>query len=181
MDYACAIEDQDAGSELTRAVQRFWETEAIGIKEKSNPNESNFVRNIHFLDGEGHYEVGLPWKDRTLPNSTGYTMCLRRLRQLQSRLKKDRDLFQDYDQIIREQEKTAIVEQTNCKETSGHFLPHQGVIRQDKETTKLRIVFEFPLSPLKTIFRLTTGWRKGLIPYPYCLILSYYSANTQLG
>ena len=147
LDYACAIEDQDADSGLTRAVQRFWETEAIGIKEKLNPNESNFVRNIHFLDGEGRYEVGLPWKDGTLPNSTGYTMCLKRLRQLQSRLKKDRDLFQDYDQIIREQERTGIVEQTTCNETSGHFLPHQGVIRQDKETTKLRIVFDGSAKP----------------------------------
>ena len=146
-DYTCAIENQDADSELTRAVQRFWETEAIGIKEKSNPGESNIVRNIHFLDGEGRYEVGLPWKDEILPNSTGYNMCVKRLRQLQSRLKKDRNLFQDYDQIIRDQEKTGIVEQTNCNENSGHFLPHQGVIRQDKETTKLRIVFDGSAKP----------------------------------
>ena len=174
-DYACTIENKDADSELTRAVQRFWETEAIGIKEKSNHNESNFVRNIHFLDGEGRYQVGLPWKDEILPNSTGYNMCVKRLHQLQSRLKRDRNLFQDYDQIIRDQEKSGIVEQTKCDETSGHFLPHQSVIRQDKETTKLRIVFDGSAKPSEDDLSINDCLEKGpnSVPLLFDIIIRF--------
>ena len=174
-DYACTIESQDADSELTRAVQRFWETEAIGIKEKSNPNESNFVRNNNFLDGEGRYEVELPWKDEIIPNSTGYNMCVKRLRQLKSRLKSGRNLFQDYDQIIREQERTGIIEQTKCNETCGHFLPHQGVIRQDKQTTKLRIVFDGSAKPSKDDFSINDFLEKGpnSVPLLFDIIIRF--------
>ena len=122
------IGNQDS-EELTRAVKQLWETEAIGIEEKTKPNESNFVSDVQFLDDEGRYEVGLPWKEETAPKSTGYNMCVRRLRQLQSRLKKDKTLFEDYNEIIREQERAGIVERTNDNENSGYFLPHHGVIR----------------------------------------------------
>ena len=65
-DYVCAIVNQDANSELTRPVQRFLETEAIGIKEKSNPSESNIACNIHFLDSECRYEVRVTLEGRNI-------------------------------------------------------------------------------------------------------------------
>ena len=110
---------------------------------------------------ENRYEVGLPWKAETVPKSTGYNMCVKRLRQLQSRLKKDKTLFQDYDNIIREQESSGIVEQTNDTENNGYFLPHHGVIRQDKETSKLRIAFDGSAKPSEDDFSLNDCLEKG--------------------
>ena len=52
----------------------------------------------------------------------------------------------EYDKIIREQLKQGIVEYVDDLEKPQlfngkyHYLPHHGVIRQDSDTTKLRIV-----------------------------------------
>ena len=41
---------------------------------------------------------------------TAFEMSVKRVHQLQSRLKKDKALFRDYDHIIREQEREGVVE-----------------------------------------------------------------------
>ena len=54
-------------------------------------------------------------------------------------------ILQEYDNIIREQLKKGIVEAvTDSSATGGqvHYLPHHTVVRSDKTTTKLRIVYD---------------------------------------
>ncbi|CAB3978969.1 Hypothetical predicted protein, partial [Paramuricea clavata] len=59
---------------LTDSLQRFWETESIGIKNDtfSETQTTEFLPEIHFDKGEGRYEVNLPWKPDCFPKSTGY-------------------------------------------------------------------------------------------------------------
>ena len=61
-----------------------------------------------------------------------------------SRLRQDKDVFTEYDSIIKSQLKQGIVEAARPSEDMGHvhYLPHHAVIRHDKETTKLRIVYD---------------------------------------
>ena len=64
---------------------------------------------------------------------------------LKSRLKKDEKLFQEYDSIFRAQLEARIIErvpETEEKLEGTHFLPHHGVLRDDRQTTRLRIVFD---------------------------------------
>ena len=89
-------------------VERFWETEAIGVENKPKHDRTDFLHNTKFKAEGGHYEVKLPWKQEKTPRSTGFEMSVKRLRQLQSRLKKDKALFRDYDHIIREQERVKV-------------------------------------------------------------------------
>ena len=54
--------------------------------------------------------------------------------------------MKEYDEIIRKQEE-GIVETVDCldvpnKPGSVHYIPHREVIREDKDTTKLRIVYD---------------------------------------
>jgi hypothetical protein len=117
----------DSGShdKLTNIVQRFWETETIGVEGKAKSCQTDFLCETRFKAEVGRYEIKLPWKQEKPPTSTGYDMSVKRLRQLQSRLKKDKTLFQDYDRIIREQEHDGIVEQTSKKKmtvTSFHII-----------------------------------------------------------
>ena len=72
-----------------------------------------------------------------------------RLLSLHFRLKKDTDLLRVYDKIIREQEQTGIVERFPEEESSSnvdkgrvYYSPHHAVIRKDRETTKVRIVYD---------------------------------------
>ena len=52
----------------------------------------------------------------------------------------------NYDQIIREQLDTGIIEHVDLgfptEVNQIHYLPHHGIIQQDKKTTKLRIVYD---------------------------------------
>ena len=86
--------------------------------------------------------------DKPLPND--FQLSLDRLNSLYSRLEKDPEILAEYTRIIDEQVKLGIVEyvpeqeQTHefIEQNNVHFLPHFAVIRKDRETTRLRIVFD---------------------------------------
>jgi len=62
------------------------------------------------------------------------------------RLNQDPEVLKEYDSVIKEQLKNGIVEVVE-KPADGevgktHYLPHHAVIRRDKTTTKLRVVYD---------------------------------------
>ena len=80
------------------------------------------------------------------PLSDNYALSLRRLRGLLSQLRQTPDILREYHATIQDQLKKGIVEMvpdSNAKvEGEVHYLPHHAVIRRDKETTKLRVVYD---------------------------------------
>ena len=159
--------ENDDNQELASSLHRFWDIESLGIKEEHETQEANFLRDVQFNEDKKRYEVNLPWKPDCTSKSNGYLMCVKRVGQLQARLKKDESLFREYDNIIKEQEKTGIVERAAETEDTSHFLPHHGVIRQDKETTKLRVVFGGSAKATKDDVSLNDCLEKGpnLVPH----------------
>ena len=94
---------------------------------------------------DDRYEVSLPWREfhQLLPDN--YTLSLRRLKGLLQRLRQDPRILQEYSTIIQDQiDKDIIkrVEQHDGHPTKVHYLPHHAAIRQDKNTTKVRIVYD---------------------------------------
>ena len=62
------------------------------------------------------------------------------------RLRQEPNVFQEYNAVIRDQMKSGIVEEVH-ELSSGevgrvHYLPRHAVIRREKETTKLRVVYD---------------------------------------
>lgn len=97
-------------------------------------------------------------------------MCSRRLFQLHSRLKKDEPLLREYDQTSRQQIESGIIEE--CEESQhsedrSHFLPHHGVIKQDRQRTKLRVVFDGSAKSSNDDLSLNDCLQKGsnLVPH----------------
>ena len=69
--------------------------------------------------------------------STDYKACLRRLKQ-------EPTILEEYDRILQDQLNKGIIEAVQPDETpSGavHYLPHHTVVRRDKTTTKVRVVY----------------------------------------
>ena len=103
-----------------------------------------FVQRIKF-DGE-RYEVCLPWKDCHPPLLDHRELCQKRLTSLLKRLRQMPQLLTEYNTIIQDQLGKGIVEMvpqpTLSVSDRAHYLPHHGVIRQDKATSKLRIVYD---------------------------------------
>jgi len=98
-----------------------------------------------FQVNNGCYEIHLPWRDYGLEVPDHFALCSSRLRLLDARLLKSPDLLDKYHTIIQEQLKKGIVEMVSEDpqdvDTPVHYLPHHGVLCHDKQTTKLRIVF----------------------------------------
>lgn len=137
---------------LIETLRTFWDTESIGITnhDTESPEENKFLREVSFDKLGGRYQVGLPWKAEVLPQSNGYLTCVRRLRQLHFHLKKDKCLLNDYDSVIKQQLDCGIIEavpEDDDNSAGSYYLPHHGVIREDKETTKLRVVFDGSAKP----------------------------------
>ena len=103
-----------------------------------------FVQQISF-DGQ-RYQVSLPWKEDIPPLPDNLELCKGRLNSLLRRLKQNTSLLAEYDTVIKDQLNRGIVEVIDNPSSSGHdrvhYLPHHGVVRQDKTTSKLRIVYD---------------------------------------
>ena len=146
----------------------------MGINEEEVTKEE-FLKDIRYLENEARYEVSLPWKNESIPKSNGYGMCLKRLHQIKSRLDKDKQLLEQYDNIFKDQEKSGIIDSIVEPGETSHSLPHHGVIRQDKETTKLRVVFDGSAKPSKDDLSLNDCLQKGpnLVPHLFDTVVNF--------
>ena len=133
-----------AESEESDAVLRsFWELESLGIHGREDLAYGNFMNDVQLKNGR--YEVSLPWREyhEALPDN--YDLSLRRLQGLMRRLKQNPAILREYNAIIQDQLSKGVVEKVDrSHDVTGkiHYLPHHAVIRQDKETTKIRVVYD---------------------------------------
>ena len=123
--------------------------DSIGILPDEGSVYEQFLENICMKDGR--YQVQLPGKETHPLLPDNYNICVNRLQSLLHRLRKDDNLLHKNDQIIREQLDLGIIEHVDLsvpKEVNQiHHLPHHGIIRQGKDTTKLRIVYDASARP----------------------------------
>ena len=102
----------------------------------------NFNKETIFIDNR--YEVKLPFKVNNAPLGDNYTTCKGRLKNLtQKTFQGNPELFQEYNDIICKQLTEGIIEKCDQYEYGEtHYLPHRPVFREEKESTKVRIVFD---------------------------------------
>ena len=118
----------------------------MGIKDSKSLESSVFNESVRFNDER--YEVDLPWKDEMPRVPSDYNLCIKRLKFLQRKLLGQPELLHEYDEIIREQLQSGIIEQitetdeVNPETDAIHYLPHHAVVRSDHDTTKIRIVYD---------------------------------------
>ena len=134
---------QSSSEDLDEVLRSFWKLESLGVECSEDSVLDSFSQTIQY--NEGRYEVTLPWKDSHPELPTNYELSYTRLQGLLRRLKRDPDILNEYDAIIGSQLQQEIIEEV--KESPGeceraHYLPHHAVIKRDKETTKVRIVYD---------------------------------------
>ena len=130
--------------ELNEKLRTFWELESIGIRQEENSVLETFNETITFKNQR--YEVGLPWKEAHDPLPDNRGLSQRRLLSLLKRLKLKPEQLEEYDRVIKDQLNRGIIERVTPSENTQschhiHYLPHHCVVREDKVTTKLRIVY----------------------------------------
>jgi hypothetical protein len=128
----------------------FWETEHIGIlPEEQEPSLLQiFEEKIQFDEQIGRYKVELPCDTKlmeVLPDN--YHICEVRLQSLLEKLNKpcNKGLLESYNEIFKSQEQQGIIEEVNSNintPTVVHYLPHHCVIKKDKSSSAVRVVYD---------------------------------------
>ena len=94
---------------------------------------------------DGRYEVSFPFKEFHQELGHNYLghISKGRLKDLFKKFKENKELLFEYDKIISEQNNINIVKKVTDYEVGAtHYVAHRPVIKEDKETTKTRIVFD---------------------------------------
>ena len=141
---------QNAISNSEIDLSWFWETEHVGIlPEEQEPSIlQQFEKTIKFVEEIKRYEVEFPCKTKlleVLPDN--YHICEIRLQSLLTKLNKpsNEQLLKNYDEILKKQEQEGIIEEVNLDTVNDaviHYLPHHGVIRDDKPSSAVRVVYD---------------------------------------
>ena len=128
--------------QLSKSLHKLYDLDTIGIAENETSVYDEFKDQIKLENGR--YTVKLPFKENHPEIPDNYNLCHGRLIKLKQRLDKNSSLKQAYGEIIAEQIKCGIIEE--CKEEGKigavTYLPHREVIKNDRATTKVRVVFD---------------------------------------
>ena len=141
------VQDRIQMDEVNDTLRSFWEIEASGTS--PSPVLSKLDTSVLRVTEEsltyadGRYSVAIPWKESAPQLHDNYQMALKRLENTEKRLRKNPEVAEIYKQTIEKYVEKGYVQKIS--ETSPEtkwFLPHFPVIRPEKETTKVRIVFD---------------------------------------
>ena len=129
--------------DLDKRLRSFWDLESLGVTDTEDTVLEQFSSIVTLRDGR--YEVSLPWKDPCSSIPDNLQLSQGRLHSLLRRLRQTPDILREYDNIIQQQLQKGIVEIVDDPHTVPgrvHYLPHHAVIRKDKETSKVRVVYD---------------------------------------
>lgn len=89
----------------------------------------------------GRYFTALPWTKEKPELVSNFNVALKRLLSLKASLIKNQ-LYNEYDNLMQEQVKNGFAERIPINSQFGYFLPHRAVYTPQKDTTKIRIVYD---------------------------------------
>ena len=155
---------------LANEVKKFWSLDMVGINENEASIYDKFNDTIKFKNGR--YEVELPFKENHPILHDNYTICKSRLEKMRNKL--NEELKRNYD-VFKEQLEAGIIEKVhNERYEIGTitYLPHREVVRKDKSSTKVRVVFDARVKRNENA-SLNEVLYKGPYPELYKLLLKF--------
>jgi len=150
-----------------------WRLDTIGICEPAHIDDNDraleqFNKTIKF-DGE-RYQIAWPWKDCQSELPDNYDVALERMKSLSRRLQSNRNLLQQYNDILQSQLEQGIVERVLEADVDNdftkHYLPHHPVVKPSRNTTKVRIVYDASAKSRKNVKCLNDCLYRGPITLP---------------
>ncbi|GFX09180.1 integrase catalytic domain-containing protein [Trichonephila clavipes] len=132
--------------DLNKTLKKFWEIEGVHIEPKVDTEvslcEDHFVR-THRRNCEGRYVVSLALNKDPSCLGNSKDIAIRRLNSLWKRLSRDSSYLSLYAEFLKEYEELGHLERVveSSELPTHYYIPHHGVLRPEKLTTKLRIVF----------------------------------------
>lgn len=133
--------------DIQRQLSRFWEIEE-GFPTKAQSQEekaceAEFVKHTK-RDADGRFIVSIPLKDSVEKLGDSRKQAEKRFLTLEAKLQSNPKLKNQYIQFMSEYRELGHMTKVQDIDSSviSYFMPHQGVLREDRLTTKLRVVFD---------------------------------------
>lgn len=132
---------------LHQLVERFWSTEEPPSKLFLSPDDQrceDIYTSTTTRNEDGSYVVQLPFKDDPRKLGNSYIAAKRRFSCLERKFLRSPDLHKKYNEIISDYLDKGILTRVSPDDCTspGYYLPHHPVVRDDKSTTKVRIVLD---------------------------------------
>jgi hypothetical protein len=132
-------------SELEDSLHKFWQLEEIPSAQHLSSEDMECEQqycSTATRDGQGRFIVTLPFSREPSLLGNSYATAQRRLMSLEHKFRKDPTLRNQYNDVIKDYIKNDYLIECPSQHEEGYFIPHRAVIRQDKLTSKLRIVLD---------------------------------------
>ncbi|XP_063365996.1 uncharacterized protein LOC134654484 [Cydia amplana] len=134
-------------------IKRFWEMESeplLNSKEMLTTEEQrceDIFSATTTRDKLGRYVVKLPFRDENPACKEGNSreIAIKRFSSLERKFAKDKNLKEKYTAVVKEYlqlDHMVLVPAARESENQAVYLPHHAVIREDKSTSKVRVVFD---------------------------------------
>lgn len=129
-------------------LKTLWEVDGDTKRRHTKEEQQceKFYEENHTRDSSGRYIVRLPLRtnEPITPSGNSREIAMKRLMQLERRLKQTPDLRKEYDKVLEEYLSMGHMTEVSEEDINKRsvYLPHHAVIRTDKDTTKVRVVFD---------------------------------------
>ena len=138
---------------LETTLQRFWQIDSCGTEECfSDPGPMSLQEEaaLHTVQQslkrvDGRYQVSIPWNDRKRELCNNLDTAVKRLSCTERKLRKDQHVAHAYGNVFQSYQEKGYIRELSCddlKEEQCWYLPHFAIVRPQKTTTKVRIVFD---------------------------------------
>ena len=152
-DASCMHISLDEDTQISKQLHAFWEVESLGIVDKQTQSleETEALQSFEQTTTHkaGRYQVELPWRPDKSDLPDNFRVAKRRFESLKRKLRMDATLYTRYNDVIQDYLQQGICEDVpkstsvaEKPETVRYYMPHHAVFRENKVTTKLRVVFD---------------------------------------
>ncbi|GFT30188.1 integrase catalytic domain-containing protein [Trichonephila clavipes] len=129
-----------AADNLEHPIKKFWQIDSVKTSEL-DICEDHF-KNTHSRDDQGRYTVAMPLKEDPSCLGESRQTAIQRLKSLWKRLSRDKEYLSLYEKFLQEYEDLGHIREIKADGSGvAFYMPHHGVYRPEKSTTKLRTVF----------------------------------------
>ncbi|XP_045453907.1 uncharacterized protein LOC123663262 [Melitaea cinxia] len=144
VSYCCATDPLDT------AVRKFWQMEEVNAPKALSPDDTaceEIYSNTTTREADGRYVVALPFKGDVLSLGDSLKKAKTRFFCLERKMLASPKLKEAYDSVILEYLDKGYISRASPDTEATQNLPsytisHHGVIREDKLTSKLRVVLD---------------------------------------
>ncbi|XP_064629238.1 uncharacterized protein LOC135488533 [Lineus longissimus] len=138
----------DRDIDLDTGLKRLWNMDVVHHETKelfTKEEQSALDKASASLEyREGRYQIGIPWKENRPSLPDNRAVAERRLKSLENHLKKKPEVADRYKEVLEANIEKGYIRKVPAEELEqpGWYLPHFGVVREDRATTKVRVVYD---------------------------------------